>query len=244
MKNKIKRYIYDTVDSTNLIAKELAKEINDDALILAKEQTAGRGREKRVFYSASGGIYMSLLVHPKTDVQNAPLLTFLTAAAVSKSIKEILLIDNKIKWVNDILVNGKKVCGILCESALSEDGKRLKYAIIGIGINFSMPNDGFNPEIKDIAASLLTVNDEEKRELLINSITDNFYKLYKDMESKKFMEYYKNNSCISGKEIEYFSGSEKKTATVLDITDKGELSVLQNGENKIISPFEIRILRK
>ena len=134
-----------STDSTNNVARRLCEAAVDDfSVIIADKQTAGRGRSGKSFYSATGGIYMSVIVSEREDVP----YTVCAASAVCKAIRS-LGIDAKIKWVNDIFVNGKKVCGILCEKVATSHGSKI---IIGIGINHSVKS--FPAEIQDIAASL------------------------------------------------------------------------------------------
>ena len=145
-------------DSTNNIAKQLcAKDPDDFTVIIAERQTGGRGRSGKSFYSAKGGIYMSVIV---SEDENVP-YTVCAASATCKAINECG-IDAKIKWVNDIFVNGKKVCGILCERVQTANGNKI---VIGIGINHSVKD--FPAELQDIAASLPKCK-TTKRELTLS----------------------------------------------------------------------------
>ena len=131
-----------SVTSTNDIVKELAKDGNDEGYVLiADSQTQGKGRLSRSFYSPdNSGIYMSILLRPKLQAKDFPLITTCCAVAVAKAIEKVCKIDAKIKWVNDIYISGKKVCGILVESGISNDSS---FAVVGIGVNVSVPKDNF-----------------------------------------------------------------------------------------------------
>ena len=144
-------YTYDSVGSTNDIAKDLGKSGTKQALIIASEQTKGRGRRGRSFFSPNGsGIYMSILLRPEHSSDIIPLLTTASAVAVSKAIKSVTNINTSIKWINDLYINFKKVCGILCEASFTSDNK-LDFIIVGIGININEPNGGFPEELSNIA---------------------------------------------------------------------------------------------
>ena len=144
---------FELLDSTNTEAKRQALGgLSVPALIIADGQSAGRGRMGRSFYSpASQGLYMSLLVSAKESVSDSLRLTTAASVAVARSIEEICGISVGIKWVNDLYLNGRKICGILCESFSGEDGKR--YTVIGVGLN--LYTEEFPRDIKNTAAALM-----------------------------------------------------------------------------------------
>lgn len=144
------------IDSTNNRARALAEAGCDEwTVVLAESQTAGRGRLGRQFYSPKGGgIYMSVVVRPDCEVQYANMLTLAAAAAVVEAIEAVCDIKAQIKWVNDIFVNMRKVCGILTEASVGLEEQRLRYAVVGIGINVAPPPGGFPEALADIATSI------------------------------------------------------------------------------------------
>lgn len=149
---------HDVIDSTNNRARQLAE---DGApawtVVLANAQTAGRGRMGKSFYSPeASGIYMSMVVRPDCDVRDANLLTIAAAAAVAESIELVCDVKVGIKWVNDLFVEQRKVCGILTEAAVGVEEQRLRYAVVGIGINVAPPAGGYPAEIADVATSIYT----------------------------------------------------------------------------------------
>ena len=149
---------HDVIDSTNNCARQLAE---DGApawtVVLANAQTAGRGRMGKSFYSPeASGIYMSMVVRPDCDVRDANLLTIAAAAAVAESIELVCDVKVGIKWVNDLFVEQRKVCGILTEAAVGVEEQRLRYAVVGIGINVAPPAGGYPAEIADVATSIYT----------------------------------------------------------------------------------------
>ncbi|MDU1442994.1 MAG: biotin--[acetyl-CoA-carboxylase] ligase [Clostridium cochlearium] len=228
------------LDSTNNKAKELAFNSPEGTVIISELQTSGRGRLGRDWYSPSGnGIYMSTILKPDVDPVNASKITQIAAAALCKSFNEFG-IKSYIKWPNDIIVNNKKVCGILTE--MDAELNQINYIILGIGINVNMEKGSFPKEINNIASSLkiesgLHVN----RQKLISSILNNFEILYNEYLYKKnissSIKICKENSIILGREIKIIKGNETLQGTAIDIDDEGVLIVKdKNGNlNKIIS---------
>ena len=154
-----KRYflhVHDTVTSTNTLLRELAQQdAPEGTVVLANAQTAGRGRCGRVFYSpCRSGIYMSLLLRPKLPVEETLFITAAAAVSAADAINAAAGVRTRIKWVNDIYLQERKVCGILTEGALDLENGMLRYAVLGIGINIAPPEDGFPPELSGIAGSL------------------------------------------------------------------------------------------
>ena len=144
---------YDRVSSTNDLARELAASGADEGTcVLAREQTAGRGRQGRSWSSPAGeGLYLSLILRPEIRVAWSPVITLAGAVAVAETLRFPFGLPTDIKWPNDVLVSGRKLCGILVESAI--EGERLDYAVMGIGVNLGQAS--FPAEIADTATSLL-----------------------------------------------------------------------------------------
>ncbi len=236
LKVKATLTIHGTTDSTNLDLKELAKAgAETGTVVIAENQKAGRGRLGRQFYSPShSGIYMSLLIRPdeKTDTG---LLTAYTAVAVCNALEEVSGEKFGIKWVNDILKDGKKVCGILAEAGV-ENGKT-EYIIVGIGINVYPPNEGFPEEINNIAGSVFDSPADNARNEIIAKIINNFFSY-----SKGFIEEYKRKSVVLGKEISVHKRDSVKKALALDIDKNCNLFVkYENGETENLSFGEISV---
>lgn len=148
--------VLQSVDSTNDFLRRMAAEgAPDGAVVLSESQSAGRGRQGRSFTSPEGGLYMSMLFRPETDAQLFPTLTPAAAVAVCRAIERACSLRCGIKWPNDVVLGGKKVCGILCESVL---GAAEPCVIVGIGINVNTPS--FPPELEKIAGSLREVRGE------------------------------------------------------------------------------------
>ena len=241
MKNSFYNLDYrKTVTSTNDLLKELAKKgAKEGYVLIAEHQTAGRGRMNRNFYSPqNSGIYMSILFRPNIKVCEVQLLTTCCAVVVARAIEKVTNKTAYIKWVNDILVNDKKVSGILTEAAFSTNGN-VDFAIVGIGINVWAPKDNFPEDIKNIAGALLDYNDEDIKQKLIDEILTEFAKEYPVLAKKQYLKEYKERSILLDKEITYLDNGIQKFATVLDIDknfglvvkdDKNNLYTLSTGE--------------
>jgi len=190
--------VFDTLESTNKTAKEVAlTEPNHDIVILANEQTAGRGRIGRSFYSPqNAGLYMSILFRPSFDMSHAILITTAAAVAVVRAIEMLSPVELSIKWVNDIYYKEKKVCGILTEAISDFETGRIGYMILGIGVNcFDV---AYPEEISGIAGSL---GGGFSRNQLAAEILNQWNALLPDMEARTFLETYRQRSTVLGKEI-------------------------------------------
>jgi BirA family transcriptional regulator, biotin operon repressor / biotin---[acetyl-CoA-carboxylase] ligase len=164
-------YFFESVTSTQKVAKEYAMNgAKHGTLIVADEQTEGRGRMVRKWYSPKGtGIWASFILRPDIQIQHAPQLTLLSAVAVVQAIKKVTHITPEIKWPNDILISGRKVCGILTELQAEED--RIQSVILGIGINVNQDKNDFSAEIIKKATSLkIELGKTVNRSSLIQSL--------------------------------------------------------------------------
>lgn len=235
-----------TVDSTNEVLKKLALEgKKEGTVIVAERQSMGKGRKGRNFHSPSdSGIYMSILLRPSFSVMTASLLTSAAVTAVAEAIEAVADVKADIKWVNDILIRGKKICGILTEASLSLENNGLDYVIVGIGINVKDPEDGFPQEIEAVAGSIFGKNtcNGDVRNRLVAEVLKRLIDYYRHLEEKTFWENYKKRLFFLGKEITVISATESKTARALDITENcrlivrygdGSVKELDNGEISI-----------
>jgi BirA family transcriptional regulator, biotin operon repressor / biotin---[acetyl-CoA-carboxylase] ligase len=223
------RHIYyeEEVDSTQKIAHKLAYEgAAEGTLVVAELQKAGRGRMDRAWYSPKGtGIWMSLILRPSIPPQKAPQLTLLAAVAVTQGIQEVTGIVPDIKWPNDILVNGKKVVGILTE--LQAEPDQIHSVIIGIGINVNHDVEEFPEEIQHIATSLAAVKGEKiNRAELIQAILLKLETLYRQYLQHGFFPIkllWEGYAVSIGKEITARTLNGSIRGKALGITDEGVL---------------------
>lgn len=230
---------YPTVDSTNKALREYVKNAPEGLTVVAGEQTAGKGRMGRSFISKSGGLYMSLLLKPEKD--SFSLITSAAAVAVTQVIEEKFGMPCGIKWVNDIIKDGKKVCGILAESVF-DGGDKPAAVILGIGINLTVPEGGFPDEIKDIATHLgVCLTADEKIDLAVE-IANRILSLYPRPES--FVNEYREKSVVIGKEIYIIRGSEKVSGFAKDIDGECGLIVDFGTKTEVLRTGEISVRLK
>ena len=230
-----------TVDSTNNAVREQGVQGAAEGLcVIAEEQTAGRGRKGRAFYSPDAtGLYLSILLRPSLSFQDATLITTAAAVAGAKACEAandmLSSGDVQIKWVNDLFLHGKKISGILTEAFLSMETGELDYAIMGIGFNLCPPKDGWPEAISHVAGSLF---DKEcpsgTRNIMASTFLNEFYKIYDLLPDVRYMKEYRSRQLAMGKEVYLLSAdSTSVQAKVLDIDDRGQLVVRLAGSSEM-----------
>ena len=236
--------VFSSVTSTNTILKEMAEQgAKEGTVIIAEEQTAGRGRTGKQFYSPKGtGIYISILLRPDIPAEESLFLTTSAAVATARAIEDVSDKRALIKWVNDIYLEDKKTCGILTEGAFNVETGKLDYAIVGIGINVCIPDGGFPDNIKDIATAIFDKQTDSinKRSILIANLLDYFMEYYKDFKSKSYVKEYIERSMIIGQTITVIEGSKTSVAKAIDIDKNCRLKVqFEDGTTKWLSSGEV-----
>ena len=232
--------IFDKIDSTNLYARNIISSDANNKVIIANMQTNGRGRMGRFFYSPSdNGIYMSVILKVSKPYSELELFTIAIASITHMAIKKTAGINCGIKWVNDIFLGNKKICGILCESIHSTDKKNVEYIIAGIGIN--VYNDNVFPDdLKDIAGAIN--NKSIDRNEIIAEILKEIDGLTTHFDLSSYLDYYKENSIIINKYITFLKDNKEHRGKVIDINNKGNLIVItDSGEKLVLNSGEIRI---
>ncbi len=246
LNQKLNITIFDELDSTNNYLKKLGSQGEiENQLVIALSQTGGRGRMGRSFYSPNGtGIYFSLLLHPDYTVEKSLLLTVMAAVSVAETVMKYNENDVKIKWVNDVYIDGKKVCGILTEGSINAI-KKLDYAVVGIGINVIAPENGFPEDIKTSATAIFPGKTQEYiKEKIVAEVVNSFFKMCNGIDTD-FIKRYKEYSYLTGKEINIIQGDNTRSATVFDITDDCHLLVKnKNGEIEEISSGDVSVRLK
>lgn len=236
-------FVYDEIDSTNTEAKRrlYSSDVKDFTVIVSDMQKGGRGRTGKSFASPKGsGVYFSIILHPKDfyDFSYFDLTTVKAAVAVAEGIKEATGKQAEIKWVNDLFINGRKICGILSELDADFESRSVKSVIVGIGINVNEPKDDSFKDLKDIAGYIGT---DVIRNEILSSILNAFYENNYVKKDKEIIEYYKNYSLVIGKDLTFELNGKKYTAKGFDINDKGNL-IVDTGEKKItLSSGEVSI---
>lgn len=251
-KNRRIQY-FERVDSTNTFAKKILMEGESyPDIIIANEQEQGRGRLGREFYSPKGtGIYCSFILDPFIKIENSILVTVAASVAVSRAIEKVTKKDTRIKWINDIYIDDKKVCGILTEAVTDFETGIIGKIILGIGINFNTPSESFPDEITDRASSVF-MDDTfgVTRNQLIAQLIIEIDECMNDIENDEIIRYYRNKSLVLGKmlEITYFGQEKPIQGKAVDIDrngfliietknglltlNSGEVSIRQNKEER------------
>lgn len=217
---------YDTIDSTNLEVRRLAEAGAEHGLtVIAEEQVSGKGRRGRSWLGKAGtGIWMSFLLKPEIALENSSMLTLITALAVAKAINEVTNVSCGIKWPNDLIVNGKKVCGILTE--LSAQMDELNYIVVGLGINVNM--EKFPDDLKDKATSLqIETGKRIYRAPLAAKVLEYFEKYYEQFiqteDLSTFKDEYNHLLVHMNQKIRVIRGSKEMIYTSHGINERGEL---------------------
>lgn len=237
-------FYFETVDSTNAKAKQLAEEGHSTGtLVIAEQQEAGRGRRGRSWTSPEGsGIFMTLMLKPEINPNNASMLTLVTALAVSKAITNRTGRPAGIKWPNDIVMNGKKICGILTEMSAQFD--YVNHIVIGIGIN--VHNESFPEEISQIATSLyLETGEHLNRAALIEDVLEQF-EIYYDIFMKtedlsSLVKEYNSHLVNMHQTVKVLDLKEPFEGKAMGITPRGELMVDTWECRKLVSSGEVSV---
>lgn len=240
---------FDSLDSTNTKAKQLADSLKEyGAVIISEEQTSGKGRLGRTWVSPKyKGIWMSIILKPDLNPMDAVKLTQIAAAAVVKGCTE-LNVDTLIKWPNDIVINHKKVCGILTE--MSAELTRINYIIVGIGINVNIDETEFPEDLKEIATSLkIEVNRKISRQELVGRILNNFENLYFEFINnnniKSSLDICREKSALINNNIIVINRDKNTEAKALDIDETGRLLIeYPDGRQEYLISGEVSIRGK
>lgn len=235
--------VYREIDSTNSFTKEAAHYgAVHGTTVIAEIQTGGKGRLGRKFYSPLGmGVYMSVIIRPKLSIDSSLLVTSCAAVAVAQAIERVAPeLECQIKWVNDIYINGRKVCGILTEASIDVEQGGLEYAVIGIGIN--VQNSSFPEELANTATSIkMEIHHNVSRNMLAAEVLNCLEEQLEHIDDGEFMKEYVRRSNVIGKKITVTQGDDLFTADCFGIDSKGRLLVrCENGEEKAVGSGTIR----
>ena len=237
LKTKIigqKTFYFPEIESTNQYAKKIvADKIEEGTVVVSDVQTKGRGRKNRGWSSPKGGLWFSVILYPNIPPERGMLITMTASVSVAQAIEEITGLRPVIKWPNDLLVNGKKVCGILTE--LDAEIDKINYSIVGIGINV---NNKIKKELKSKAISLNEVGNLELPKVkLLQSILTNFDLNYsKIMDNNYIRNLWFSYSNIIGKEIEVQRQKDTVKGIVSSVDESGCLIIKSNGKQiRIVS---------
>jgi BirA family biotin operon repressor/biotin-[acetyl-CoA-carboxylase] ligase len=234
-----KLLVYETLDSTNSTAKELARAgINEGTIVIAQKQNKGRGRFERIWESPEGGVYLSFILRPRIPVEKASILPLVAALAVSKTIGSYGL-RVSIKWPNDVLVNEKKIAGILLESEVNEH--TINYVVVGIGINLNVAINNLPSEIRTRSTSMISElgHPLDYYEFLTAFFKqfEVFYALFINQQYERIIAEWKTSTDTLGKTILVHTSAETIKGIAFDVDQLGFLLLkTENGEiRKILS---------
>lgn len=208
------------VTSTN---DEILNERQDDTLMVAFSQSKGKGRYGRKFFSPENGLYFSYLVNEEMTFQQSQFITPIMGVAASYAIDEVFGVNTSIKWVNDVLLNGKKICGILTECKVE---KNICYDIV-VGVGINVYESDFPEDIKDTAGFITEKKGVDKREELVIKIMQNF-KSFWNGDRDSLVEKYRNKATFIGNEIKVHKNCDYVKATAMNINDDFSLNVKYN----------------
>ncbi len=237
--------ILSEIDSTNRYLKALAASgAPEGAVVIANKQSAGRGRLGRSFFSPEEkGIYMSILLRPEIALERAVLITSMAAVAVARAVETVSNLPAQIKWVNDIFLNRKKVCGILTEAGISAETGSLEYAVLGIGVNVGTME--FPEELRDIATS---VSNEcgfaVEKDMLVDEILKELELWYPTLWDGGFLKESKERSILLGKKIRVLNapaGDGFYEARAGDLGELGHLIIERDGRREVLNSGEVSI---
>lgn len=261
---KEKLRVLESVDSTNAaLLRELALSpvLVDDShsltdagrlvhktVLASAHQTSGRGRSGRVFYSPEkSGIYFSFVWIPKSEVLNPAMYTVSAAVGVSRAIDSVCGKESKIKWVNDIYVGEKKVCGILCEGFCGARSGMLEALVIGIGINITMGFSDVPHEMLGKAGGIFSEDEKPSEDLRSKLLASSIYEIFSILESGgNVVDEYRKKSLLKNQLVRVHplagTSDESYEATVLDISDDAGLVVrLHDGTRRVLNSGEVTL---
>lgn len=238
--------VHGEVSSTNALVRQAAEAGEPEGLLLiASSQTAGRGRRGRSFYSPEGsGLYMSALLRPQLAAQDAVLMTTLAAVAVAEAVEAACGRPAGIKWVNDVYLDGKKVCGILTEASLDCESGALAYAVVGIGINLALPAGGVPEELRAVMGAVFTDGQPEgdAGSRLAAEVWNRFFAAYRRLPDTSFLADYRKRSFLLGQEIEVLRPSGPVPALAVGIDAHAGLVVhYADGAEETLASGEVSV---
>lgn len=231
-------YYFDSIDSTQSQALKMAEDIaNDGAIIIAAKQTGGRGRDGRKWMSPQGGIWFSIILHPKFDISITTLFPIASSLALSIAIEKVFSIKPELKWPNDLTINGKKVAGMLVDVSL--ESNRIENLVLGVGINFNVNAKQIEKSLKGTpnfygVSSLSDQKQDIKPIQLVQTFLIELEKIYKSLnakQTKKIISEWTSRSSTIGKNVELNTTDTKIKGKAVKIDDDGALIVSDN--NKI-----------
>lgn len=242
---ELKVHVYESVSSTNTALKEWAmKGYPEGTVLIAQQQTGGKGRLGRSFASPEKtGLYMSILLRPKFLAEQALSITTAAAVAVAEAVESLCGRETKIKWVNDVFLNGLKICGILTEASMNFENGGLEYAVLGIGVNIKEPEGGFVKELQGIVGTVFGATPPpQARSKMAAEVLRRFFTIYSKLPDKSYIDSYRRRSLLTGRRVRLMVGNAREAGIVEGLNDELSLLVrLDDGSLKAYSSGEANI---
>lgn len=235
------------VTSTNTVLRQDYPDREEGFSVIATRQTAGKGRMGRVFTSPDGGVYISILLRPNISLENLSFLTILAAVAVCQAIEKLTDLKPQIKWVNDVLINGKKICGILTEASIEGETGNIDHVVIGIGVNVRTDILKMPDEVRNVAGSLAQLcKKPPRRAEVIAALLETFENGYNILCSEngqcEILKLYENRLCCKNETIEVYTANERYNAICKGVNSAGNLIIEKSdGTISVLQAGEIRI---
>jgi len=238
-------YYFNSIDSTQNQAMNMALDVEDGTVIIAEKQTSGKGRQGRKWISPKGGIWFSIILHPKFDISVITLFPLASSLALSNAIEKSMGISSELKWPNDITIKGKKVAGMLVDATL--ESNKIEKLILGVGINFDVDVKQIEKNLKDTpnfygVASLREQNKTTKPISLLQSFLielEQVYDLLNIGETKKIIKDWTKKSSTIGQNIELDTENDKIKGHAIKIDNDGALIISENKKNIRITSGDI-----
>lgn len=239
-------FFFEVIDSTQNQAISMAfdKE-NNGAVIVAEKQTSGKGRSGRRWESPEGGIWLSVILHPKFDISVTTLFPLAASLALSNAIQKTMNVKPELKWPNDVTIKGKKVAGLLVDASL--ESNKIEDLVLGVGINFDVNTKEIEKALKETpnfygVASLSQQNKKTKPIELVHSFLTELERIYMMLNSgdiKKIVKDWTDKSSTIGKKVEMNTENGKITGKAIRIDDDGALVISENGKNSRVLAGDI-----
>ena len=236
-------YYFDSIDSTQNQALKMAQDVtNDGTIIVASEQTGGKGRDGRKWMSPKGGIWISIILHPKFDISITTLFPIASSLALSLAIEKIFSIKPELKWPNDLTINGKKVAGMLVDVSL--ESNKIENLVLGVGINFDVNTKQIEKSLKGTPNfyGVSSLSDQKKNVRPIQLVQtfllelEKIYKALNERQIKKIISEWTSRSSTIGKNVELNTVDSKIKGKAIKIDDDGSLIVSENNKiHKVIA---------
>ncbi len=226
-------HYFKETESTNTIAREIANTVGEGVVVIAESQTQGRGRLGRKWISPEGGIWLSIILKPRIQPLYAPRITLLAGVAVAKTIRSIGL-QARIKWPNDVLINEKKVCGILTEIEAEID--LIDHCVVGIGIDANVDTESFPEDVRESSTSLKKeLGHEINRVEFVQRLLEEFESLYLKFQNEGFpsiLEEWRNMSATIGEWVKITTQTKTIYGEAIGVDNEGAL-ILETGEGQL-----------